>query len=263
MKRKAILIESSDVKGQKDLPGARVDIDNWTLFLKSENGGAWKQSEIAILRKPFSNEVKALLDANKDSYCFVAFSGHGSNGAVVLNDHIDSFAVENLMPQGERGVLIVDSCRGFSGARQYNFSTGGRLVHGKMGSFANESRERILASNAQSTETFELLENRTANVRHYYASSAFITWTEALKNSNRGVLKMYSCSAGQAAGEDPESGGYYTSLLLEGAEVWVKAQYYSAVYSTKQAHRYAAERLPSQQVPEYTPLTIEFPFAAK
>ena len=68
MKRKAILIESSDVKGHTDLPGARVDIANWELFLRSDYGGGWTDSEIVILRKPFSADVEKALDQPADCY---------------------------------------------------------------------------------------------------------------------------------------------------------------------------------------------------
>lgn len=263
MKRKAILIESSNVAGHNDLPGARVDIENWQIFLKSENGGSWKTTEIVVLRKPLSTQVEAELKVSMDTYCFVAFSGHGSEGSVVLNDVYDNFSISNLTPKGERGTMIVDSCRGFSGARHYSFSAGHRLAQGKMAAFANQSSDQIVALNAKSAETLELLENRTANTRRAYASNAFVVWGDALTKSAKGTVKMYSCSAGQAAGEDPSSGGYYTSLLLEGAEAWVSQSNYQSVYSTKNAHDYAKVKLPAQQVPEYTPVTLAFPFAAK
>ena len=48
MNRKAILIEASDVRGLKDLPGARVDIKNWKGYLKSLLGGTWTDTEIKV-----------------------------------------------------------------------------------------------------------------------------------------------------------------------------------------------------------------------
>ena len=81
MKRRAILIESSNVTGHDDLPGARVDVTNWRNFLKSDLGGAWEDSEIVTLRKPASQEVDLQLNAGADGYCLVAYSGHGKDGS--------------------------------------------------------------------------------------------------------------------------------------------------------------------------------------
>ena len=78
MKRQAILIESSQIVGQPDLPGAKVDVDNWSAFLQSDEGGAWRGDEIAIFRKPSWTALQArlALEATTD-YVFVTFSGHG------------------------------------------------------------------------------------------------------------------------------------------------------------------------------------------
>jgi len=46
MKRSAILIESSQLQGKQDLPGARLDVEKWTTFLLSDKGGAWNADEI-------------------------------------------------------------------------------------------------------------------------------------------------------------------------------------------------------------------------
>ena len=133
----------------------------------------------------------------------------------------------------------------------------------KMAAFANRSRDQIVAANAESRTTMEILEMNLANVRTLNASTAFVNWSENLKRSSKGVVRMYSCSAGQGADEDPDSGGFYTSLLLEGAESWVKTQNYANIFSTLEAHVYAKAKLPRQQVPEYSPINLAFPFAAK
>ena len=70
MKRKAILIESSNVVGLADLPGARVDVENWGRFLQSDLGGAWDSSEIRVLNKPFSTDLKKELDVSSDCYWY-------------------------------------------------------------------------------------------------------------------------------------------------------------------------------------------------
>ena len=122
MNRKAVLIESSNVSGQTDLPGARADVANWDEFLRSDLGGAWTHSEICILRKPFSSDLDRELKVASDYYCFVAFSGHGCEGSIVLNEHFTSYPISALVPKCDRATLILDSCRGFEDAARAQFS---------------------------------------------------------------------------------------------------------------------------------------------
>ncbi len=205
MKRKAILIESSNVKNQTELPGARVDIANWKNFLKSDLGGAWEDSEIITLNKPYSSDVEENLKNHSDGYCFVAFSGHGCDGSVVLNDHIDNFPVGSLKPKGSQGTLVIDSCRGLSEA--INFSFDAKLA------FANESahavalnarlgRSVIFASSSELSKRLTLLQ---AGVVSKFREK----WEEHIKKNSNGIVEMVACSKGEAAGEDPLAGGYY------------------------------------------------------
>lgn len=257
MTRKAILIESSNVKGQKDLPGARVDIANWTSFLKSDLGGAWSDAEIRILRKPYSSDVDAELSVAVDSYCFVAFSGHGSDGSVVLNDILGTYSIAALKPKTKQGTLIVDSCRGIGEARALEFRA--ELV-----ALANTSRGLSVACNSvlgRSTD-FELSEA----VRYKTAVAKLsprVLWDTALRKRDNGVVEMLACAKGQSAGEEPTAGGFYTSLLLESAEQWRVTADLGAIHSTKDAHDFAKRKLPVQQTPEYSPVWLAFPFAIK
>lgn len=255
MKRKAILIESSDVKGHTDLPGARVDIANWELFLRSDYGGGWTDSEIVVLRKPFSSDVEEALDQPADCYCFVTFSGHGHEGTVVLNDHYESYPISGLRPKGDKGTLIIDSCRGADEAQTYSFSS--------MQSFANMSRSAIVAMNAQVAESLENFQKRESIKQAHTANASEVNWIKALIAASNGVVEMYSCAKGEIADEDPNSGGYYTSLLLQSAELWVKRASAEKIHTTKDAHTYAALKLHPQQNPEYKPSYLSFPFAAK
>ena len=87
-------------------------------------------------------------------------------------------------------------------------------------------------------------------------------WEKGFSNST-GVVQMLACAKGQGAEEDPEAGGYYTSLLMAGAELWDNRATVITTYSTREAHDYAAENLSSQQTPEYSPSWVAYPFAAK
>jgi hypothetical protein len=242
MNRKAILIESSAVAGQRDLPGARVDIANWIDFLKSNLGGAWTDAEMAILRKPPSSQVIAELKVPTDTYTFVAFSGHGADGRVVLNDRNSSFSISDMKPTSSRGVLIVDSCRGVE-TSTYNFSV-----------MANRMNSMVLA-NAKVGRSTVIDEAK-------YPALYRSIWENGFTSST-GIVQMLACARGQGAEEDPEAGGYYTSLLMAGAELWTKEATVATTYSTREAHDHAARNLSSQQTPEYAPSGLGFPFAAK
>ena len=57
MKRSALIIESSNVKGCKYLSGAVKDVENWHQFLRREIAGAWENDEIHVMHKPRAEVV--------------------------------------------------------------------------------------------------------------------------------------------------------------------------------------------------------------
>ena len=258
MKRKAILIESSNVAGETDLPGARVDIDNWQTFLKSDLGGRWHESEIQVLRKPDSNVVTNFLTIYSDSYCFLAFSGHGCDGSVVLNDYEKNCAVGILKPKSEKGTLIIDSCRGAQEAERAIFNRSIITLNASLDQSINEA----LFTNAIQARMAEF-SSRDGIKKVATVSDFIVNWAAALKASKKGIVEMLSCSKGQAAGENPRSGGHYTSLLMHSAKQWEARYTAEKIHTTKDAHDYAAAILPQQQTPEYSPSWLEFPFAIK
>jgi hypothetical protein len=260
MKRKAILIESSSVTGLDDLPGARVDVANWRNYLKSDLGGAWEDSEIITLRKPSSQEVDLQLNAAADGYCFVAYSGHGRDGAVALNDYWvkNDYPIALLKPKGLKGTLIIDSCRGVAEAKAYAFTKA---------AFANQAGHAVALNASRGRDVMfcsanELSERLILN-RAGIAIKPRQKWEESLNNSSSGTVQMLACASGQGADEDPDAGGYYTSLLMQSADLWFISGTYANIHTTKDAHDYAASKLPAQQTPEYTPTGLTFPFAVK
>lgn len=260
MTRKAILIESSNVKGHTELPGARVDLDNWKSFLKSDLGGAWNDSEIVPLRKPFSAEIENALNVDSDCYCFVTFSGHGREGSVVLNDHYENFPIHLLRPKSKKGTLIVDSCRGLSRGRTIPLSAAAAFANENLGRrVALNSKYGMATEFAGASEISEakLLKNVILRVKNRERLD------EAVSGKSDGVVEMLACSKGQAAQEDASAGGFYTSLLLQSADLWQEKSKSGEIQTTKEAHDYAASQLPPQQTPEYKPVWLSFPFAIK
>ena len=119
LKRRAILIESSGVRGSDDLPGARADVKNFKQYLCSDTGGAWEDDEIRILNSPSWMDVLLELWVAKDfDYVFMTFSGHGyhlRNGrslddtVVCLSD--EDVRVRDMNPANPRCLFIIDACR--------------------------------------------------------------------------------------------------------------------------------------------------------
>ena len=263
-KRVAIIIESSNVRGLADLPGARLDATNWRSFLMSNLGGAWSTDEINVLSKPSKGLVQALLNEYMSRYVFLAFSGHGFEEyryslkryitKVCLNDTEQSVAIDEITP-ARLSTAVFDCCRGldedqgqiklanesFSAAHPISLSA----TNGSMGPLSCNSARRN-----QTQETI---------------GSLFLRKIDDLYIKD--TVYMYSCGRDQEAGEDPSAGGYYTTLLIQGAKIWAEAQRNNsqyAVFNTKQAHAFACEALASMglsQQPEYTPTWQSYPFA--
>ena len=262
IKRVAIIIESSTVKGQKDLPGARLDAANWRSFLTSDIGGAWNDNEIILRPKPSAGYVKTLLDACKDSYVFLAFSGHGCEeydsykrkfvSKICLNDNEQEVDIDTISPK-RLGTAIFDCCRGIENAQgrikvaNESFAAGRGVAFGIGMDSANQ-----IALNTRRGE-----QEKVSNI--------FLNQIESMNTHDS--VRMYSCGKGESAGEDANAGGYYTTLLIQGSRIWADAQResrYYAVYTTKQAHDFVCEAMKEvnpQQHPEYTPVWQSYPFA--
>lgn len=252
MNRCAIIIESSHVANQDDLPGARLDAQNWKDFLGSELGGAWENNEIHLLPHPDLEEVQAYIRTYRNDYVFLAFSGHGCEvgGHIYccLNDteqHVDS---ESMMPL--IGTAVFDCCRGKPD------SDDGRMVVAAM-----DSRDSGLLNEsfAINNRQWQKLLRRQA-IRNTFLNNIRV---RGFGNS----VRMYACAKGQGAEESPEAGGLYTSLLIDGAKERNKSFLpgcMSNVYTTHDAHVYAKREmltLAPQQTPEYYPDGLAYPFA--
>lgn len=267
-KRFALIIESHNVVGQDLLPGAKLDADNWCAFLKSNLGGAWNENEIKRLSKPSSILVKAFLDAHKDEYIFLAFSGHGfeeskpySNEHVVkicLNDSEQEVAIDSICPQ-RNCTAVFDCCRGVENAQGHIKIANESFAAGRSASFSAtmDSGEYIAINSARSQGLVR------ETIRGLFSQKIADQITHA-------AVRMYSCSRNESAGEweeNPNDGGYYTTLLMQGAKSWweeqrLRANY--AIYTTKQAHDFACEAMKEinpQQHPEYSPDWQSYPFA--
>lgn len=254
MNRFALIIESSDVKGQTDLPGARKDASNWSRFLMSNAGGAWDASEIRILNKPLLELVSYYLEDHRQDYCFVAYSGHGceikhhswdSRGTptVCLNESEQQVPLASLLPHGKYGTLVSDSCRGHE------------VLQKTAADFSDRGGSRAMSAEDSAGSFSRILHRNAWNLELQHHCTGL-----------RDILAMYSCASGQSADESPDAGGLYTSLLIRCAEIWYGISKAGMCYTTWDAH-VAAEaimkKVSPQQCPEYDRLPTMFPFAVK
>lgn len=252
MKRTAIIIESSEVSGENPLPGAKLDATNWKQYLLSDLGGAWSSVEIHVLSHPAQSTVEQLISTASDGYTFVAFSGHGEEGSVALNDYQKSCTISKLKPKSSQGTLILDTCRGINEARSLNFTS-------------NVRKEASYTDIANAGQLLSMNENFSPRSR---ASEVLLSpnalWFAYLQKAAAGIVEMKSCAKNESAGENPNAGGYYTQLLLGSSSQWHQSAERITQHTTKNAHDYAANLLKGRkQHPEYTPSFLEFPFAVK
>ena len=247
MKRKALLIESSRLPGHPDLPGARVDIDNWKRFLLSLEGGAWELNEIDVLSHPTISGLEAKLAAEAATdYVFITFSGHGyylkgkdiEDSILCLNAK-DEIPVSRVNAGNPRSTLVVDTCR--------------KVVLVKSAALT------FMSAN-------EALLNRALGNRDSYRKC----FDDALQLGEKGIIRMFSCDLDEAAGESENTGGFYSSALVQCCVDWHnraaagKRQY----YSTWNAHECAAAKTTlreMQQHPKYAAgrRLTHFPMAVK
>lgn len=262
MKRFAIIIESSNVQGKDDLPGARLDAQNWERFLQSDLGGAWSGNEILVLNKPSIRLVKARLEEHADDYVFLAFSGHGGEDAsthivkICLNDTEQHVPVDDVSPKAF-GSSVFDCCRCLDRSGRAiraicedameGLSNKVAFANGRCASFllSTQSAAALNSKNHRQRFLDELVQKR---MRPY---------------ANLNPVRMYACASDESAmDEDEKAGGYYTTFLIESAEAWGRRTL--GVYSTKEAHDDACARMSKknpQQHPEYTPSWQNYPFA--
>ena len=228
MRREALIIGSPDA----GIPGVRVDMRNWESFLASGTGGAWNGAEVRKLENPTTFALKSMLSTviSKSDYAFITFSGHGyvdESGRTVLqiNDRETILATE-LIATASRQTIVIDCCR----------------VPVRSSAVLKESA-RIYAADSASNR--QLLRQK---------------FDRAVADCDPGLIRLYSCSVGETAGESPSDGGIYTHSLIRAAEP------VSRVKSVRQAHD-EAKILTTKQNPGQTPTsqyprsTTSFPFS--
>lgn len=177
MKRKALLF------GNTTAAGAQNDLLNWSSFLKSGRGGAWRDYEIQILPNPSKAYLQAWLNLIKDGrydFVLVAYAGHGGwERSTILEINPDGETINEVDLKGlaPREILTLDCCRGTGATPQ----------------IIDEAIEKSFSADTIS------------NIRARYDSRMM----QALPQQ----VALYACRVGECA-YCTNDGGYYTKNLL-------------------------------------------------
>lgn len=249
MKRRAILIESAKVKGLDYLPGAEADIRNYQQYLCSITGGYWQQAEIRTLSKPSRNQLLTEIRAaeREAEYLFISFSGHGymkrspnqfpyptenQLTMLCLNDS-EEIPVSDINP-AIKNFFIADSCRGF---------------------------EQVMEKAMNFAETL------TASVRSMREEIARGLFDDAVRSAEAGQILAYSCGVNESAGEDKNSGGYFSTAMME-CGITLSGSGSQRAVSTREVFDcayYIVKSKAAQQNPQYSAgrRMRHFPFAVR
>jgi hypothetical protein len=248
MKRRAILIEAANLKGQNPLPGAVVDVKNYQRYLCSIDGGNWFSSEIRPLSKPSKSELlEEIRKAEQEAeYLFISFSGHGYTKKanpyifpapsvnqltmLCIND-TDEISISEINPR-IKNFLIADSCRTIE--------------------LLDESYESLRKS-------------LTASVRTDREIQARMMFDTTVQQAEAGQIIAYSCGINEGAGEDKNRGGNFSASMIEsGLQLAGSGQRrIITTHETFETARMIVRKLSAQQNPEYNPgrRLRHFPFA--
>lgn len=239
MTRKALIIVCpGQANARGYLPGALVDANNYEKFFYSYYGGDWYASEIEVLKNPNVNEVKEKIGEIESDYSFVVFSGHGGTGHADDRMYVDladgDIQVNQLLTESKRQTLIIDSCRSIF--RQI-------LNESELKAFADRSMGRVINSRKEFERHLEICEE--------------------------GVITIYSCARGQAAGEDEEVGGIFSSSLIKAGRNWGNSSGENHVLDLEDAFKGALQIMNREFVTRQQPELnggrryLYFPFAIR
>lgn len=187
MKKKAFILGNMDSN-----LGVQKDIDDFTRFLTSLEGGAWNNSEIDIMKNPSKSSLLDQINSYKDEkydYFLFLFGGHGNthNGKTHFypnSEHDYDISEDYFDKISNKQLSIFDCCRMTRQIKSHTLST--------------ESAIFESAANYLSRE----------EVRKIYH--------ECLQSAVNQSLKLYSCSIDEYAQDD--DGGLYTQNLIRSAQ---------------------------------------------
>jgi hypothetical protein len=216
MKRKALLIANTN-----GLEGAKIDLEKFSSFLQSLEGGAWNDSE--IIERQYDPTRKQLLDiisrmkGNQYDYVIVLFSGHGGQKRetiMEINGKHESVGESELKGISSRQLTIFDCCR---------------VVE------AQPLRDSIMSKSTMNFSSMESLIRE--EIRNNYE--------KRIMSAIPQQATLYSCSEGQCS-YDTRNGAIYLGNLIKSAESVSDEEF----MTVGKAHQKAAKRTYEQSLTE-------------
>lgn len=234
MTRHAFIIGSPNCPGQKQLPGARQDVETWNTFLTSPEGGAWKMSEITSLLDPSKATAEVELVKNRGitiDYALLAFAGHGEcvqthagrEARLFLSSEANGYLTEKTFTLfAKRELLILDACREFRDERLIlaNFAKAALLCNEQMLSETNRFQRLVL-----SRKLFD----------------------EAIAANPLGRSMVYSCEVNELCADRPS----FTQILIDEATEKVTADTLARVATIQEVFPLAENVVTTAKQPQH------------
>jgi Caspase domain len=230
-RRALIIVNPGEVGADNYCEGVYADSRIYSRFLRSPQGGLWKEGEIRILDRPEVSEVRNEINYIRQvDYSFAAFAGHGfhaqDSDSTILElkrgANLDSSELKRGAP---KHTMIIDCCR-------------------KVEDFV---LLREMKKAARSVPSLNALK-----CRRFY--------DQEIAECSPGFIALYGCSIDEEAGERSDSGGYYSSSLIRSAENWLETkldldtQHYYSVLSVPGAHSAAVGKVTSLSIRRQNPV---------
>jgi hypothetical protein len=234
MTRKAIIIgNNTGYNAPKHLSGVNKDLLNYKSYLKSDIGGEWVESEIIIMHNNKKAEIIKVIDSVIADYTFVVFTGHGFISAYDRLTYAcvsDGYVSEkDLDTRLSKQTLIMDCCRTVE--REQTFALGGRVYEN-----LEKGDVRNLAEGARTIA---------------YARQIF---DSAISQSSLGQCRAYACDVNQTSGDNPASGGVFSTALMQvGIRFGSTNNYNGAWLAIKDAVASAANNINSDPLTNQNP----------
>lgn len=187
MKRKAILIGNTS-----GLDGVKIDLNNFSSFLKTKKGGAWRDNEIEYILDERKSALLSKIDSFKKQsfdYVTVMFSGHGGQERqtiLELNASGEKIEETLLRKIATRQLNIYDCCRTYPS------------IFAKSLGLESESFSEALLDSA------DMIRQR---------------YDKRIMQSIEQQALLYSCKIGQVSYDTPNGGVYVSNLLKSATQI--------------------------------------------
>jgi len=218
MTRKTLIISNPGEAGAENYcNGVFRDVENFMAFLKSPIGGLWYDNEINSISRPTAKELlNAIAAIGSVDYLFLVFSGHGwysekTRSTIITLKKDEDFDSSNLILRNIRQTMILDCCR-----ERYD--------------------ERPTAKS--------FIEKAARKMSQIHPDQCRRAFDRKIEEAPRELIVLSGCSIGERSGDDPQSGGAYSSSLIDAAHDWYEVQnvdtsQYFASLSIPDAHQSA------------------------